>query len=107
MKWNVYYYDINHKEISVFNIFDHWSFREYVKKAIKKYKNKEEFAEQLKSELCYYFWSKSEWEIIIAPWVGGDRVKDVIKVDVYSQVMNNWEIFFDYVWNNREEILKV
>ena len=56
MKWNVYYYDINHKKISTFNIFDHCSFREYVKKAIKKYKNKEEFDEQLKSELCYYFW---------------------------------------------------
>ena len=108
MKWNVYYHDINHKEISTFNIFDHWRFKEDIIKDLKKYKdNKEEFAKKLESNLFYYFWAKSEWEIIIAPWCGGDREKDAIKVDVHSQMMNNWEIFFDYVWNNREELLKV
>ena len=43
MNWNVYDYDINKNKIKVFNIFDHWSFREDIKKAAKKYKIKEEF----------------------------------------------------------------
>jgi hypothetical protein len=107
MKWNVYYYDINRKKMHVFNIFEHSSFVRYVKLAIKKHKNKKDFAEQLKSELMYFFWAKSEWEIIISPWVGGDREKDAVKIDVYHQVMNNFDAFLDYVWLNKEELLKV
>lgn len=26
------------------------------------------------------------------------------KIDVYEQVMNNWDIFIDYLWNNRNEL---
>ena len=103
MKWNVYYYNINRQKIESYNIFEHGSFAHYVKEAIKKYKEKESFTEQLKRELQYYFWSKAEWEIIITPWCG-NKSPDEIKIDVYDQVMLNWEIFVDYVWNNREAL---
>lgn len=106
MKWNVFYYDINRKKVDVFNIFEHSGFVKYVKKAIKEHKNKEEFAKQLRSELMYYFWAKAEWEIIISPWVGGDREKDAVKIDVHDQVMLNWDLFVDYVWDNKKELLK-
>ena len=46
----------------------------------------------------YYMWSKSEYEIIVSPWVG--RAED-IKIDVYSQVHMNWDRFVDYVWSFR------
>ena len=49
----------------------------------------------------YYFWSKAEWEIILSPWCGGRDTKD-IKIDVYDQVMNNWDIFVDYVFNSKK-----
>lgn len=101
MKWNVFYYNINKRKIETFNIFDHYSFLKYVKKHLKECNIKEDFANKLKSELQYFFWAKSEWEVIIAPWVGGDREKDAIKIDVYAQVMNNWEIFVDYCWSCR------
>lgn len=26
------------------------------------------------------------------------------KIDIYDQVMNNWDIFIDYLWNNRKEL---
>lgn len=29
---------------------------------------------------------------------------DGLKVDVYSQVMANWEPFLDYLWENRKEL---
>lgn len=105
MEWNVYYFNINQRKIETFNIFDHRTFVKYVKKHIKECKTKEEFAEKLKSELMYYFGFKAEWEILISPWVGGDRKEDTIKIDVYNQVMINWNVFSDYVWNNRKEIL--
>lgn len=139
MKWNVFYFDINKQKIDKFNIFEHCSFVKYIEKHLKKCKTKEEFAEHLKSELIYFFWSKCEWELVIEitednriflnPWVGckePDKVRiDVTddtsldwksfakkhtkrqvygnkaKIDVYEQVMSNWEIFLDYVWNNK------
>lgn len=103
MKWNVYYYNINRQKIESYNIFEHGSFSHYVKEAIKKYKEKESFTEQLKRELQYYFWSKAEWEIIITPWCG-NKNPDEIKIDVHDQVMLNWEIFVDYVWANKDEL---
>lgn len=143
MKWNVYYYNINRNKIELFNIFDHWSFCEYAKKAIKKLKTKEEFAEQLKRELQYFFWSKAEYELVVhieenriflIPWCGcrnpeeikidvtDDNTLDWVefaelhtkrqiygneaKIDIYNQVMFEWDNFVDYVWNNKKELLK-
>ena len=55
------------------------------------------------SEVMYYFWAKCEWEVLITPWVGGKGVEDK-KVDVCWQIMNNWDVFVDYVWNNRKKL---
>ena len=99
MEWNVFYHNVNSQKIETFNIFKHGAFFEYVSNHLNKCKTKEEFAEKLKSELHYYFWSKAEYELIISPWCGG-RYTDDIKVDIYTQVMNNWSIFLDYVWQN-------
>jgi hypothetical protein len=44
MTWNVYYYNFNKNEIEVYNIFRHGSFMEYLKKAYRECKSKDEFA---------------------------------------------------------------
>lgn len=106
MEWNVYSYNINQKKIESFNIFEHGRFVEDVKMTVSKLKNKEVFANQLKTELAYYFWGKAEWEIIISPWCGGNKERDAIKIDVFDQVMMNWDKFVDYVWENRKEIVR-
>lgn len=98
LKWIVYYHNMNRQEIQPFNVFNHYSFCEDVENHFKKYKDKDEFAEHLRMSLFYYYCSKAEWEIIISPWCGSRDTKD-IKIDVYDQVMNNWDIFLDYVWN--------
>lgn len=105
MKWNVYHYNVNHQKIEVFNIFEHGSFVKYIKEAIEECEEKNSFAERLKSELRYFFWGKVECEIIISPWCG-NKNPDEIKIDVFDQVMNNFDIFVDYVWENREELMK-
>ena len=102
MEWNVFYHDINAQKLTTVNIFDHCRFSEDVQKSLKKSTSKDEFAKALKSDLMCYFWSKSEYEIIISPWYGGRNTED-IKVDIYTHVMNNWNVFLDYVWNSKGE----
>ena len=77
--------------------------REYLKKDNFRF---EDFMEQVKKELQYYYRSKSEWEIIVAPWVGGDPVKHSIKIDVYEQIILNWEAFTEYLFHNYKLIKK-
>lgn len=67
MEWNVYYHDSNAKKIIEWNIFKHGSFRKETYDLLKSDLNKEEFIEQLKRSLIYYFWSKSEYEVLILP----------------------------------------
>ena len=129
LKWHVYCHDFNGKKIEKFNIFEHDGFCNDVEKHFKKYKDKDEFAEHLKHSLMYYFWSKCVWEVVITSWVphitaielarlNAEREEamkkynrepyvlyvnpDVAeKIDVYDQVMNNWDVFLNYVWNSK------
>lgn len=47
--------------------------------------------------LCtYYFWSKCEYEVIVSAWPprdGSDR-----KIDIYTQLKENWDIFKELVF---------
>lgn len=130
LEWNVFYYDINRNKITTFNIFRHSGFNKYVEKAFEKCKTKEEFAEILRRELMYYFWSKAEWELVIEldkdnhifliPWCGC-RNPEEVKIDVTNDTNFNWSGFakknierqiykneakidvyaqIEYVWNN-------
>lgn len=102
MKWNIYYYNCNSNKIEIYNILKHGSFNIYTKKAIKKYKTKEEFVEQLRRELFYYFGSKCEWELIIKitednrifliPWCGC-RNPEEVKIDVTDDTGFDWKGF--------------
>lgn len=135
LEWNVFYHDINKNKIATKNIFNHWKFNEDVQKSLKKFKDKDEFAEQLRRDLMYYFWSKYEHEVVITsfpPYIKTnelDRLNDErnlcreknkrdpiclsvdletgAKIDIYAQVMNNWDIFLDYVWNSKKRRKKV
>ena len=97
--WNVFYHNSNSKKIEFFNIFDHWKFREDVEKAIKKSKTREELEEKVKSELMFYFWSKYEYEVLITTFPANED--ETIKVDVYWQVINNFDRFVDYLAKNK------
>lgn len=101
MEWNVYYHDSNAKKITKWNIFKHGSFRKETYDLLKSDLNKEEFIEQLKRSLMYYFWSKSGYEVLILPWIG--EAED-IKIDIYDQIMMNWDKFVNYVWSNKEAV---
>ena len=129
LEWNVFYHDINKNRITTFNIFKHHRFSEDIEKSLKKFKDKNEFAEELRRDLFYYFGSKCEYEAIITSfptyitmneldrlnherWTHKDRygtdyvrlgvnLDTEIKIDTYTQVMNNFNIFLEYVWNSK------
>lgn len=97
MKWIVFVHDINRDQIKTFNVFDHGGFKKDILSHLEKCKTRDGFAEAARRSLSYYFRCKSEWEILISPWLGC-RKTEPVKIDVYQQVMNNWDIFVDYLW---------
>lgn len=127
--YNVYMEDFNKREIKKFNVFNHYSFYNGLLKCKKKYKNQfNEFSNAVKELLCYYFWAKSEYEIILTSWppyvenkeidrlvaereehnkkYNKDPIRSLVeltvaeKVDIYNQIMLNWDIFINYIWAN-------
>lgn len=103
LEWNVYVSNFNGKRIETDNVFEHGGFIKDCQEAYKKYKDdKDAFLEKVRRSLMYYYWSKTEWEIIISHWPPRENAQDM-KIDVFDQVMLNWPIFSEYVWNNRDE----
>lgn len=90
---------MNRGEVEATNIFDHWKFDEDVQADLRRCQRKSDFAERLRRNLFYYFGSKCEHEIIVSSWPYTDKA--ACKIDIYQQVMLNFEIFCDYVWSKR------
>lgn len=131
MKWNVLRYDVNLRRIQQYDIFRHNSFVKDVVELSNQYLTKEDFTERLRRTLQYYFWSKSEHEVIVTscpPYIDGEELArlnteyeehntkrgrypyklDVRldvgeKIDIYDQVRLNWDMFVDYVWRQRRK----
>lgn len=95
--WNVFISNANRRTIEKYNIFDHHYFCAGCDKAYKKcVGEKDAFAEEVRRELMYYYWSKCEWEIIIKGFIIDGKER---KIDVYEQVMLNWDEFIKYLWH--------
>lgn len=112
LEWDVYVGDFNSRTIKQYNIFRHWSFTWDIERGLREIekdkdlpdgKKKEAFEECVMRNLRYYFWSKCEWEVIISHWPPSETFRKE-KVDVYDQVMLNWDKFIDYVWENRGQL---
>lgn len=127
MTWKVYRHDFNRGVIYEYDIFNNSRLVEDIQKLLKENITKEEFSEKLRRRLQYYYWAKSEHEIVITSWTphidkeelsrinteyeeyynkwGKDPIRFYInpdvakKVDIYEQVRLNWNIFVDYVWS--------
>ena len=98
--WNVYIENINRREISLYNIFEYGGLQQTFKKLKKKYNDdKENFFKEIRRELMYRFWCKSEWEITLWNWPPSDKF-NYKKIDVFTQIENNWDAFTQYIWDN-------
>lgn len=107
LKWLVYNEDFNAKCIREYDIFNHHSFREdCIKNAKKNKDNKEAFLDNLLRDIKYYFWSKCEYEIILSSWPPDKKGFRNKKIDVSDQVLQHWDVFSEYVWENRKELTR-
>lgn len=106
LTWKVYVSEFSSGRIKEYNIFNHAGFVDDCRKMVKKCgEDKDVFAEAVRRSLMYHYWSKCEWEIILQHWPPNERFRDE-KIDVYDQVRLNWDIFINYLWENRKEFLK-
>lgn len=132
--WNVFRYSNSESRVKEFNVFMHPSLQTSMQKWWHKDLSKEEFAERLRGDMFYYYCSKCEHEVVITdfpPHIAPEelerltaerdehiakygnpqysysvRVKNALKIDVYEQIMINWEHFLDYVWNECQKAHK-
>lgn len=104
MTWNVFIFDFNTKKLKIYNVLGHDNLIENVKKkAEEQYGNKlpdyTKFKESVRRELQYYFWCKCEYEIILSAWPPNNNIAEE-KIDVYDQIMLNFEQFYSYIYYN-------
>ena len=130
LEWNVYYEDINAKTIRPLNVFQHHGFREDVEEAMKKSLTYEKFSHEIKRSAQYYFWCKSEYEVVITSWppyietekelprLVNEKANNTLlgwstkylnirpavgeKIDIYDQLKLNWDRFIDYLWKEKQ-----
>lgn len=100
LSWLVKNFDCNKQVIEDYDIL---KYRENeIKKLKKKCATKEEFAEELRREFQYRYWSRAEWELIIErtedgriwllPWCGC-RESQKVKIDVTDDNIFDWKSF--------------
>lgn len=125
LKWNVFLWDINRKEIKEWNIFNHGRFTTDMIKCLRDCRDKDELTIELRRNVMYYFGFKVEYETFITepfPYVTKKEIDRLVeedvrhcthvnlehgdKIDVYRQIMMNYNHFINYLWSNREEILE-
>lgn len=101
MTWTVKYFDWNAQVIKDYDVL------KYLEKDIKHFKkicdgSKAAFAEALKRELSWRYWSKCEWELIIEidankrvwlrPWIGRMN-SEKARIDVTNDITFDWLAF--------------
>lgn len=129
----VYVENLNKRKIEKYNVLNDGIVEEVLSR-VDKMADKESFAEVVEQILMYHYWSRSEWEIVLTDWPPhiskeelsrlnaeqeahfkeygaypyGHAVNPTVseKIDVYDQVMLNWNIFIDYAWENLKGVLK-
>ena len=129
-----YVFNEENGDIVPINLFEYnWVFlKEGLLKAKKLYKDDfMKFANHVRNWLQHEYWSRSEYETIITSWppyvdnneidrLNKERDESIsnygrfyrehvnlstgFKIDIYTQVMLNWDRFIEYVWNNKHLI---
>ena len=129
--WNVLKEDINSCKIYAFNVFDNSYIRERLYEVYKENRfSFKHFKEKARIVLMSEFWARSQHEVIITSWPPYIEKSELIKlnkeleqhpdqyrfsvnlsvaekVDVFSQLAINWELFMKYVWKNKKLLKEI
>ena len=116
LSWKVKNFDCNKQAIVDYDILKYREDR--IKKFKKQSATKEEFAEKLRREFQYIYWSRSEYELIVStdendriwltPWVGC-REPEKAKIDVTDDENFDWRGFAEVhikkqIYDNRAKV---
>ena len=104
-EWYTFIEDFNKKEIIIFNVFRSHNFLEGCKRTFKRFKETERIEKEIKNWALYSFCSKFEYEIVITSLSNSDNFNER-KIDVYDQLMLNWDAFFKYVLEHKAYFLR-
>lgn len=131
--WNVF--TISNNRVTIRNVFNYSiAFSSGLQKVYRKYKDDYiSFEKEVLNQCMYAYWSKYEYEILItnlSPRISIEKAKEIVekqannkdeyhlnyeyidleveeKIDVYSQILLNWDNFIRYLWENRKLIRKL
>lgn len=101
MNWYVYASNLYTRDLEIYNVFKNSFFKKNVLFLLESCKTKEEFDHKLQQELKYRFDNKKEWELSVEPSNATLGKSEII--NVYTQVMLNFNTFADYCWSKREQ----
>lgn len=106
-EWYVYCENSNAKTIEKFNVFHSYRFMDCCKKAFKKYsKDIDKLKKEIESSALYSFWSKCEYEIVLTSWISSNKDFKDVRIDVYEQLMLNWNAFIQYTLDHKAFFLR-
>lgn len=96
-EWNVWMWNFNQDRLEKYDVVPQLmrSFKSLKKN--ERPKDIKQFSEFLKSEARYCFMAKCEYEMILHSW---PVLKNDQRVDVYDQLMLNWDAFVQAFWNS-------
>jgi hypothetical protein len=101
LTWKVKIFDCNKQAIVDYDVLKYQE--DFIKRLKKICADKEEFSERLRSQMMYYYWSKSEYELIVSinvdkvilsPWCGC-REPDKASIAVFDKSFD-WLAFAMY-----------
>lgn len=105
LEWNVLWYNPNTRNIEPHNVFNNVTFRNECVLAAKKIDDEKEFKEEVRHALMYTYWCRCEYEVVISSFPPR-KDTDASKIDIYDQIMLNFDKFASYCWENREPLRK-
>lgn len=111
LKFYAFTYDWNTKSLEWTNVLGD-RYKEYLVKALKtkteerRIKNRDELKENLRQYLFSYYASRAEYEVLVGDLLSeinpAKYVDEMVKLDVYNQVIKNLDVMVDYIINTME-----
>lgn len=102
LSWKAFYHNFNARRIEEYNVLNDGFINGLMERLPKKKSDitYDIFKENLRSELMYRYWCKCEWEVVLSAFPPSKNGEEERKVDIYQQVMLNFEIFCKYAYVN-------
>lgn len=111
LTYYAFIYDWNTESLDWVNVLGD-RYKEHLVKALKtkteevRVKNRDELKKDLRSYLFYFYASRAEYEVLVGDLFSGldpaKYVDDMVKMDVYDQVILNLDIMVDYIINKMD-----